>query len=216
MATGLGVMSGEASKLPGNLGKAAGSLGNFLSMLSSGPGAIAAFVSAMGMLGVSLGTKIFGPIRDAQREFRQLLKDQDAIAKNTHELYDKWRKKWADDKEKADKKAKEAAEKRKKENDGLNSALAEQWTLEQKLLKAEREIEKTRNEGEWDKAIAGANNPYDKKILDAQKGAAMTEIGGKNKLADAETNIQAIQRDLNIWGAKSASDAEAKIRFENA
>lgn len=215
IAANVDAMSGAFGKLPGKVGAVVGGIGDFAGVLGTGTMGIGAFVAACGVMGVKLGEVVFGPIREANREFIKWHRNLEDIPKRTHELYDRWRKKWADADRKVDEERRKRQEEEQRRRDQTLKSEAKLLEVKQKIAATERSTGIASLEGEWDSAIAAERDPSERRRLQAQKEKAITEQLGKSRLQAAQDEMDMADRTVGLISRdKGESDQSWNARWK--
>lgn len=214
MASGIGALGGVMGQLPGKFGAVASGIGDVATSLTSGAGGIATFVAALGALGVAAGKAIFGPVREASREWtkyaRQLREMEDG--KGTHELYQKRFAKLEEERKRAAAERQKEQDKKNRADDAAARAALDLLKSENALLRTERELAKLRESGKWDERIAATTDENEKNLLSKQKALALAKLDGANSVADAQANVSEAWKNYRVLRRDSLSDAEYKDR----
>lgn len=212
MASGIGALGGVMGQMPGKFGAVASGIGDIATSLTSGAGGIATFVAALASLGVAAGKAIFGPVREASREWtkyaRQLREMEDG--KGTHELYQKRFAKMEEERKRAAAERAREADKKNRADDAAARAALDLLKSENALLKTERELAKLRESGKWDERIAAETDEGQRNLLMKQKALALTKLDGANSVADAKANVSEAWKNYRVLRRDSLSDAEYK------
>lgn len=212
MASGIGALGGVMGQLPGKFGAVASGIGDVASSLTTGAGGIATFVAALASLGVAAGKAIFGPVREASREWtkyaRQLREMEDG--KGTHELYQKRFAAMEEERKRAAAERAREADKKNRADDAAARAALDLLKSENALLKTERELAKLRESGKWDEKIAAATDENEKNLISKQKALALAKLDGANSVADAKANVGEAWKNYRVLRRDSLSDAEYK------
>lgn len=225
MASGIGALGGVMGQLPGKFGAVASGIGDVASSLTSGAGGIATFVAALASLGVAAGKAIFGPVREASREWakyaRQLREMEDG--KGTHELYQKRIKKIEEERKRAAAERQKEEDKKNRADDAAYRASLDLLKSENALLRTERELAKLRESGKWDARIAAETDENEKNLLSKQKALALAKMDGANSVDDAKANLneawksyRVLRRDSMSEGEYSAKEKAGSRRVEEA
>lgn len=214
MASGIGALGGVMGQMPGKFGAVASGIGDIATSLTSGAGGIATFVAALASLGVAAGKAIFGPVREASREWtkyaRQLREMEDG--KGTHELYEKRFAKMEEERKRAAAERQKEQDKKNRADDAAYRASLDLLKSENALLQTERELAKLRESGKWDERIAATTDENEKNLLSKQKALALTKMSGANSVADAQANVSEAWKSYRVMRRDSLSDAEYKDR----
>lgn len=225
MASSIGSLGGVMGQLPGKFGAVASGIGDVASSLTSGAGGIATFVAALASLGVAAGKAIFGPVREASREWakyaRQLREMEDG--KGTHELYQKRIKKIEEERKRAAAERQKEEDKKNRADDAAYRASLDLLKSENALLRTERELAKLRESGKWDARIAAETDENEKNLLSKQKALALAKMDGANSVDDAKANLneawksyRVLRRDSMSEGEYSAKEKAGSRRVEEA
>lgn len=225
MASGIGALGGVMGQLPGRFGAVASGIGDIATSLTSGAGGIATFVAALASLGVAAGKAIFGPVREASREWtkyaRQLREMEDG--KGTHELYEKRFAKMEEERKRAAAERAREADKKNRADDAAARAALDLLKSENALLRTERELAKLRESGKWDARIAAETDENEKNLLSKQKALALAKMAGANSVDDAKANLseawksyRVMRRDSMSEGEYSAKEKAGSRRVEEA
>lgn len=210
MASGIGALGGVMGQLPGKFGAVASGIGDIATSLTTGAGGIATFVAALASLGVAVGKAIFGPVREASREWtkyaRQLREMEDG--KGTHELYEKRFAKIEEERKRAAAERAREQDKKNRADDAAARAALDLLKSENALLKTERELAKLRESGKWDERIAAATDEGEKNILSKKKALALAKMEGANSVADAKANVSEAWKNYRVLRRDSLSDKE--------
>nr|DAW56122.1 MAG TPA: hypothetical protein [Caudoviricetes sp.] len=216
MASGIGALGGVMGQLPGRFGAVASGIGDIATSLTSGAGGIATFVAALASLGVAAGKAIFGPVREASREWtkyaRQLREMEDG--KGTHELYEKRFAKIEEERKRAAAERAREADKKNRADDAAARAALDLLKSENALLRTERELAKLRESGKWDTRIAAATDEGQRNLLMKQKALALTKMEGANSVQDAQANVSEAWKSYRVMRRDSLSEGEydAKVK----
>lgn len=214
MASGIGALGGVMGQLPGKFGAVASGIGDVASSLTSGAGGIATFVAALASLGVAAGKAIFGPVREASREWtkyaRQLREMEDG--KGTHELYQKRFAKMEEERKRAAAERQKEQDKKNRADDAAARAALDLLKSENALLKTERELAKLRESGKWDEKIAAATDENEKNLISKQKALALAKMEGANSVADAKANVSEAWKSYRVLRRDSLSEGEYKAK----
>lgn len=212
MASGIGALGGVMGQLPGKFGAVASGIGDVASSLTSGAGGIATFVAALASLGVAAGKAIFGPVREASREWtkyaRQLREMEDG--KGTHELYQKRFAKMEEERKRAAAERAREQDKKNRADDAAARAALDLLKSENALLRTERELAKLRESGKWDEKIAAATDENEKNLISKQKALAIAKMEGANSVADAKANVSEAWKSYRVLRRDSMSEGEYK------
>lgn len=212
MASGIGALGGVIGQLPGKFGAVASGIGDIASSLTSGAGGIATFVAALASLGVAAGKAIFGPVREASKEWakyaRQLREMEDG--KGTHELYQKRFAKLEEERKRAAAERQKEEDKKNRADDAAYRASLDLLKSENALLQTERELAKLRESGKWDERIAAENDEGERNILLKQKALALAKMNGANSVEDAKANLAEEWKNYRVLRRDSMSDGEYK------
>lgn len=216
MASGIGALGGVMGQMPGKFGAVASGIGDIATSLTSGAGGIATFVAALASLGVAAGKAIFGPVREASREWtkyaRQLREMEDG--KGTHELYQKRFAKLEEERKRAAAERAREADKKNRADDAAARATLDLLKSENALLKTERELAQLRESGKWDERIAATTDENERNLLSKQKALALAKMSGANSVADAEANVKEAWKSYRVMRRDSLTDGEydAKVK----
>lgn len=214
MSSGIGALGGVMGQLPGKFGAVASGIGDVAASLTSGAGGIATFVAALGALGVAAGKAIFGPVREASKEWvkyaRQLREMEDG--KGTHELYAKRIKKVEEERKRAAAERQKEEDKKNRADDAAYRASLDLLKSENALLKTERELAKLRESGKWDERIAATTDENEKNLLSKQKALALAKMSGANSVADAKANVNEAWKNYRVLRRDSLSEGEYKAK----
>lgn len=210
MASGIGALGGVMGQMPGKLGAVASGIGDVATSLTSGAGGIATFVAALASLGVAAGKAIFGPVREASREWtkyaRQLREMEDG--KGTHELYQRRFAKMEEERKRAAAERAKEQDKKNRADDAAYRASLDLLKSENALLKTERELAKLRESGKWDERIAATTDENERNLLSKQKALALAKMSGANSVADAKANVNEAWKNYRVLRRDSLSDGE--------
>lgn len=210
MSSSIGALGGVMGQLPGKFGAVASGIGDVVSSLTSGAGGIATFVAALASLGVAAGKAIFGPVREASREWtkyaRQLREMEDG--KGTHELYQKRFAKLEEERKRAAAERAREADKKNRADDAAARAALDLLKSENALLKTERELAKLRESGKWDERIAASTDENERNLLSKQKALAIAKMSGANSVADAKANVNEAWKNYRVLRRDSMSEGE--------
>nr|DAL90089.1 MAG TPA: hypothetical protein [Caudoviricetes sp.] len=214
MASGIGALGGVMGQLPGKFGAVASGIGDVASSLTTGAGGIATFVAALASLGVAAGKAIFGPVREASKEWakyaQQLRNMEDG--KGTQELYQKRFAKLAEERKRAAAERQKEADKKNRADDAAYRASLDLLKSENALLQTERELAKLRESGKWDEKIAAATDENEKNLISKQKALALAKMSGANSVADAQSNVKEAWKNYRVMRRDSLSEGEYKDR----
>lgn len=216
MASGIGALGGVMGQMPGKFGAVASGIGDIATSLTSGAGGIATFVAALASLGVAAGKAIFGPVREASREWtkyaRQLREMEDG--KGTHELYEKRFAKMEEERKRAAAERAKEQDKKNRADDAAYRASLDLLKSENALLKTERELAKLRESGKWDERIAAETDEGQRNLLMKQKALALTKLDGANSVADAQANVNEAWKSYRVMRRDSLSEGEYDTRVK--
>lgn len=216
MASGIGALGGVMGQMPGKFGAVASGIGDVATSLTSGAGGIATFVAALASLGVAAGKAIFGPVREASREWtkyaRQLREMEDG--KGTHELYEKRFAKMEEERKRAAAERAKEQDKKNRADDAAYRASLDLLKSENALLKTERELAQLRESGKWDERIAATTDENERNLLSKQKALALAKMNGANSVADAQANVGEAWKNYRVLRRDSMSDAEYKDKVK--
>ena len=214
MASGIGALGGIMGQMPGKFGAVASGIGDVASALTMGSGGIATFVAALGALGVAAGKAIFGPVREASKEWakyaQQLREMEDG--KGTHELYAKRIKKVEEERKRAAAERQKEEDKKNRADDAAYRASLDLLKSENALLQTERELAKLRESGKWDERIAAENDEGERNILLKQKALALAKMNGANSVEDAKANVAEEWKNYRVMRRDSLTDGEYEAR----
>ena len=214
MASGIGALGGIMGQMPGKFGAVASGIGDVASALTMGSGGIATFVAALGALGVAAGKAIFGPVREASREWstysRKLREMEDG--KWTHELYQKRLAKIEEERKRAAAERQKEQDKKNRADDAAYRASLDLLKSENALLKTERELAKLRESGKWDERIAAENDEGERNILLKQKALALAKMNGANSVEDAKANLAEEWKNYRVMRRDSLTDGEYEAK----
>ena len=212
MASGIGALGGVMGQLPGKFGAVASGIGDVASSLTSGAGGIATFVAALASLGVAAGKAIFGPVREASREWtkyaRQLREIEDG--KGTHELYQKRFAKMEEERKRAAAERAREQDKKNRADDAAARAALDLLKSENALLRTERELATLRESGKCDDKIAAATEENEKNLISKQKALALAKMEGAHSVEDAKANVSEAWKNYRVLRRDSMSEGEYK------
>lgn len=212
MASGIGALGGVMGQLPGKFGAVASGIGDVASSLTSGAGGIATFVAALASLGVAAGKAIFGPVREASKEWakyaQQLRNMEDG--KGTQELYQKRFARLEEERKRAAAERQKEADKKNRADDAAYRASLDLLKSENALLQTERELAKLRESGKWDEKIAAATDEDEKNLISKQKALALAKMSGANSVQDAQANVKEAWKSYRVMRRDSLSEGEYK------